>query len=169
MDTSEIPEPGQPPEDKPKKRVSKYALPKRKIVISDENAHDLVMKLLIRNDIDLDLIDDEEDLTSMENHIDVIKRAVMYGDLDIYEENDELIVKQNTRIRSKESTVDHIIFGEVRGRAHKKAEAGGSATTRSLSIMAHIAKCNNDTAEKIIDNLRSSDLTITEALSSLFL
>ena len=158
-----------PTEEKPKKRVSKYALPKRKIVISDENAHESVMKLLVRNNIDLDLIEDEESLILMENHIDIIKRAVMFGDLDIYEENGELMIKQNIQLRSKGSTVDHIIFGEVRGRAHKKAEAGGSTTNRGLSIMAHIAKCNNATAENIIDNLRSSDLTITEALSSLFL
>jgi hypothetical protein len=158
----------EPSEEKPEKR-SRYAIPKRKIVISDENAHELVMKLLIRNNIDLDLLEDDDDLKSMENHIDIIKRAVMFGDLDIYEEDDELMIKQNFQFRSKKNTWDHIIFGEVRGRAHKKAQAGGSVTSRSLSIMAHMAKCQNDTAEKIIDNLRSSDLTVTEALSSLFL
>lgn len=146
-------------EEKP---VSKYAPPPRKIIVSEENAREQVTAMLDKKGIDFDVLKTKEEVDAIDDAIDIIKRAVMYGDFEIIDDDGETLVKQNIKHRSKGSTVDSITFGELRGKAHRNAKPGKNETDRKLSIMAGCARMANDTANKIIDDMRESDLNKLE-------
>lgn len=146
--------------------MSKYSLPEKKYLISEESALKTLIPFLERCDVDIDTID-EDKRPSVEKCINLILKGIRAGNLEIKEVEGEFEVKQNLQIRSKGSTVDHIIFGEYRARNHIDMDDSGSHVKQALSLMASVSKTN--AADSIIKNMRSSDLSLLEALSTLFL
>lgn len=147
--------------------MSKYSLPEKTPKISEETAHDQIMMLLERYDIDVDQMETEKAET-METTIDKVVGAIMKGQLEVKEEDDgEIIVVQYIMHRSANSTVDKLVYGEMRNRDHIAMESKGNEIKKMSSLLASMCKTNG--AKSIIGQLRSSDATAAEYLSLLFL
>lgn len=147
-------------------KKSKYSLEKKKVIVSEENAHVQIMQLLERNNINVDKLDEDE-IVKVEKCLDTITSAIIYGQIEVLEEDGKVKIKQNILLRGEKSTVDHLIYGEVTGTAHIDMSSSDNHLERALSLMSNI--CETNGANAIIKQLRSSDLSIAEALSVLFL
>lgn len=149
------------------KTRSKYALPKKKPVISEENALQSLMKLLVRNNVDIEKVD-EERRGAVENCIDRVLEGIMLGHVEILEENGQIKVKQHIQNKSENGIADHLVYGEVTGDAHiNMIHHEDNPVATSLSLLAKI--CETQRADIYIKQLRSSDLAMAEAISTLFL
>ena len=146
--------------------MGKYSLTKKEPVISAENAHASVMKLLERYRVDIDSMDEEKQ-EAYEQTLDNVVQRIIEGDLEIFEEKGEMKVRQFIRNKSEISTVSEVIYGEVRGINHIAMKQKGNEQAKMLSLLSSMCETNGGSA--IIEQLRSSDLQAAEYLSLLFL
>jgi len=146
--------------------MGKYSLTKKEPVISAENAHASVMKILERYNIDIDSMDEEKQ-AAYEQTVDNVVKCFVNGDFDLLEENGELKIKQFLRHTSTNSTVSELVYAEARGKDHIAMKKEGNEQAKMLSLLSSMCETNGGAA--IIEQLRSSDLTNAEYLSLLFL
>lgn len=146
--------------------MSKYSLKKKENVISPENAQKQVMMLLERYGIDLDEMEVEKS-EALETTIDNVKKCVIFGSLDIFEDKGEVKVKLILQNISEKNTIKELVFGEVRGKDHIAMKNKGNEQSKMLSLLSSMCETNGGFAA--IEQLRSSDLTNAEYLSLLFL
>lgn len=156
-------------EEKPAKKKSKFALPDKKVIISKESALPQVLMLLDRYGIDVEAIEDDRARQAQENQANEILNRVMSGEIEIYDEDGQIKVKQNLKNRSKDSNVEFIVYGELNGEHHQlynveKEDNGFKAMHNLLSMMAE-----TNGVSGILKKLRSSDLKTAELLATFFL
>ncbi len=150
-------------------KKSIFALIKKDPVVSDENALPKVMLLLERYNIDLEGTEDEAQKKVLEEAARKVHKAIMAGWLDIYEEEQEIIVKQIIQHRSEKSTVSEIVYGEIKGDDNSSMPTGEKINEydKMYGLLGAMAKTAH--GEAIVRLLRSSDLKIAMQLSFLFL
>lgn len=155
--------------DSKKQKKSKFSIPDRKTVLSEETALPQVVLLLDRYGVDIEAIEDENVRKAQENQAQEILNRVMSGELEIYDEDGKIKVKQHLKNKSENSNVDSIVYGELTGEHHqlysvKKEDNGFTAMHNLLSMMSE-----TNGASGIIPKLRASDLKTAELLATFFL
>lgn len=146
--------------------MSKYSLKEKKVIVSPETAHAQVMQLLERYEIDLDEME-EDKADILEKTIDNVVKCIIYGSLEIFEDNGEVKVKQILQNAGEGSTITELVYGEVRGKDHIAMKSKGNEQSKMLSLLSSMCQTNGGFGA--ISQLRSSDLTNAEYLSLLFL
>lgn len=134
--------------------------------ISKKNALKDLRPFLKRCNVNTKKITDPSKKESVEGVIDIILEGIMEGFLEIKEIDGEYNVTQHIEHKSEKSTVDKIVYREPRGKEHMSVNDEDSRIKMGLSLMASISETNG--ADAIIKQLRSNDLSRTEALSTVF-
>ena len=150
-------------------KKSIFALKKKDPVVSDENALSQIMLLLDRYNVDLEETEDEKQKVVLEEAARKTHKAVMAGWLEIYEEEQEIKVKQIIQHRSEKSTVSELIYGELIGEDNTAMPTGEKVNEydRMYGLLGSMSKSAH--GEAIVKKLKSSDLKIAMQLSFLFL
>lgn len=151
-----------------KRKKSKFAIDK-KIVISEESALPQVLMLLTRYGIDIESIEDEKEKEAQEKQAQQLLNRVMTGELEIYEEDNEIKVKQNIQNRNPDGNVDSIVYGEIKGihRDTYKLDKDDNGFVAMRMLLSKLAETNG--ADGILKKLRASDLRTAELLATFFL
>lgn len=150
------------------RKKSKFAINK-KIIVSEESALPQVLMLLTRYGIDIESIEDDDEREKQERQCQEILNRVMSGELEIYEEDNEIKVKQNIQNRNPDGNVDSIVYGEIKG-SHRdtyKLEKDDNGFVAMRMLLTKLAETNG--ADGILKKLRSSDLRTAELLATFFL
>ncbi len=150
-------------------KKSIFALKKKDPVVSDENALSQIMLLLDRYNVDLEETEDEKQKVVLEEAARKTHKAIMAGWLEIYEEEQEIKVKQIIQHRSEKSTVSELIYGELIGEDNTAMPTGEKVNEydRMYGLLGSMSK--SAYGEAIVKKLKSSDLKIAMQLSFLFL
>lgn len=153
--------------------MNKYSL-KKEFKLSEENAIDQIMILLDRYDIDIDSKSDEikegetqSTKEAFETTIDKIVRFIRIGQVEVFEEDNNVKVRLNIQNSSENATIKELVFGELRGKDHIAMPKNGNEYKRMISLLDSM--CETNGGGDALKQLRSSDLTAAEALSLLFL
>ena len=150
-------------------KKSKFALPKKERELSEENALPQVIMLLDRYGVDIEAIEDEKIKANQEAQAQKILSFIKSGDVEIYDEDGRVKVKQYIRHRSENGNVEFLVYDELEGHLHQslrihKDANGFEGIHELLGIM-----CETKGAKTIIKNVRASDLRIAEELGTFFL
>ena len=146
--------------------MGKYSLTKKEPVISPENAHIQVMKLVERYNVDIDSMD-EEKKEAYETTLDNVVKCIIDGRLEVFEENGETKVRQTIQNKGSDKSISELVYSEARGKDHIAMKRKGNEQAKMLSLLASM--CEVSGMGSAVEKLRSSDLQAAEYLSLLFL
>ena len=149
-------------------KKSRFALPKVENKISEENAMEQVMLLLVRYNIDVEDMDNDV-RKATEQTITRFLGCVMRGTMEVFKTEGQVKVKQIIQHRSEGSTVSEIIYGSLRGKDHQAMGEGDDVNNyvRMHDLLGSICEAQN--GPEVIKMLSTSDLKDAEALALLFL
>lgn len=146
--------------------MSKYALKKKEPVISHENALAQMMLFLERYEIDIESFDDEEQ-KQLERNTDQVVKYIMQGRIEIEEIEGEVKVTLNIQNRSKGSTIEKLVFGEVQGKHKAQMKKDANEHSRMNQLMG--AVCQTAGGHSAVEQLRTGDRKALEAIAVYFL
>lgn len=161
------------PKETEEPKRSKYSLKEKKFKISEENALTSVMLLLECYGIDVDQMSDDAEegdksqKETIEEAIDKIVKSIRLGQLEIFEEDQDVKVRLIIQRRSENSTFSELVFSEMRWRNQTKMSTKGNHYKRMLSLLCSM--CETSGGDIALEKLRSSDATIMEYLAVIFL
>ena len=148
--------------------MSKYSLPKKNPVVSEENAHAQIMMLVERYGIDVDTMP-EEKKEAVEQALDHLSASIVKGSISIEEVDGEVKVTQYLQHKSADGNIDKLVFREMRGRDHvKMSEKNNDNQYKKMQALL-AAMCETPNGHHAIGMLRASDASTAEWLSTLFL
>jgi len=148
--------------------MSKYSLPKKTPVVSEENAHAQIMMLVERYGIDVDNMT-EDKREAVEQALDHLSSAITKGHISVEEIEGEVKVTQFLQHKSADGNIDELVFREMRGRDHvKMSEKNNDNQYKKMQALL-AAMCETPNGHHAIGLLRASDASTAEWLSTLFL
>lgn len=137
--------------------------PKEKL--SKENAQESLNEFFDYYDIDIDDIEDENQQTAMRSVEKKLLKAVMRGDLE-FKTTDEApeAIQHLKKSKTNISTITYkVLNGKAKQAMNKKAE--GDHHGRIYALMGSLSGLGSEA----IASLRSTDLSISEGLGTVFL
>lgn len=148
--------------------MSKYSLPKKTSTVSAENAHEQIMLLVERYGIDVDNMP-EEKADATEQALDYLNAAIQRGAVSIEEKDGEVQVTLYIQHRSPDSNIDSLTFREMRGRDHVKMSEKNNDNQYKKMLALLGSMCTTPNGQHALGQLRASDASTAEWLSTLFL
>lgn len=116
--------------------------------------------------------DDLEYAESIETAATVVLDAIMLEEVKIYidhADSNKLKVEQFIKLKSKEGTVNSIIYSEIEGNDNSAMpdDKGNNNHDKMYALLGSMAE--SDLGEHIVRQLRSSDMKTAHSLANLFL
>lgn len=140
----------------------KYALKKKKFILSEESAIEQVMLLLEYYEIEV-----EED-SQTEVITDKLVEYIRQGYVEI-KHDEKLEVIQNIQRRSKNGTVSQLIYKPLTGRNHKAMDGKNDNEKRAAMFALLGSMCDASGGLPAINQLETIDINVAVVLGTLFL
>lgn len=150
-------------------QTSKFALPKKQAKISEENAFPQIMLLLDRYNIDIDSIEDEDEKKVHEKLANDVLKEIKAGYLEVFEEENQVKVKQIIQRRSEKSTVKEVVYCEMSGEHQDNMPTGKNISQYKQTTALMGMMCESSNGQYIVEHLKSSDRKTMLTLGLLFL
>lgn len=146
--------------------MGKFSLKKPEPVISEETALDQLMLLIERYNIDVDKL--EGDIKkATEQTLETVLGAIMSGNIEVENISGEIKVHQHIKHISSNATVTKLTYAEMRGKDHAAMSKDSTEYVKMTQLLGSM--CETSGGYSAVEQLRSSDRKIAEALALLFL
>jgi len=144
---------------------SKFALSKKKTIVSETVAMDQVMTFLEKFDIDVEAIEDKRSKSGVESTLNKMKDYVKSGLIEIIDKDGKITIIQH--LSHPRGDVQTLEYKEISGR-HKVAMDGYDENER-YKMMYSLAGAISGIGYDGILKLEGKDLSVAEVLGAVFL